>query len=190
MSKRFYIVPKVGAGTHDDPFGPKYVGTMGVAWAAMDYGKEDSMLVGAEVTDPQHTTLAANLDVIPVPLALDSNVASAALAAVKTRVSGVKVPTSHLTSANTYRDVIRLIGKCFLLAQRFDGLHRKTLFEIGAGLNTQFNQMAQLTQDNLRAAIESLGISSSFIAPTMTLETILKTVSDALPSFELFGETF
>lgn len=190
MAKRFYVLPKVGAGTHDDPFRAKYISELGVQSAATDFGREDSMLVGAEVTGAQHTTLTANTDVISIPAALDDNISAAALATVQSKVEGLKIPANHLTTAQTYRDVVRLCGKVFFLAQRFDGLHAKTLFDIGAGLSTQFGDMAPATRTNLLAAVESLGLSTSQISSTTTLRQILRGVVDGLPSFTLFGETF
>jgi hypothetical protein len=187
---RFYVVPKVGSGTFADPFRAKYFRELGVQFSAMDYGKEDSMLVGAEVTGAQHTTLAANLDVIAIPTALDNNVSSAALTTIQNKLEGLKIPAGWVTTSHTYRQVVGAVGRIFMLMQRFDGLHMRTFFGSDITLDTRINQLTVQQRTDLQTAASSLGLDTSFVTGPMTIRTVFKTWIDNMGPFTLHGEIF
>lgn len=189
VSLHFYIVPKVDTGF---PLGlvPKYVGQMPVPWQAMDYGREDTMLVGANVTAAQHTTITSNLDVTAIPVGLDTNISSAALATVQSKLEGMKIPAQWVTTAITYRQLIGAVGRVFLLMQRFDGLYAKTFFQSGITLDTRINQLTQAQRDSLQSAATALGLDTSFVAGPLLIRQVLKTWIDAMGSFVVMGETF
>jgi hypothetical protein len=186
---RFYIVPKIGDGlTPQSAFRPKYITELGVPWGAMDYGREDTMLAGAQVTAAQHTALAANLDVIAIPSNLDSNISAAALSTVQDRVESLKIPANWLTTNHTYRDVVRIVGKIFMLMQRFDGLHHRTFFDTNITLATTWGQLGTVVRENMEATATSLGLS----IPTsnQTLRQVFRQWASEIPTFSLMGETF
>lgn len=188
MAKRFYIVPKVdnGAGGFD----PKYIVEMGLQSGAIDYGLEDTFLIGAEVTTEQHQELASQLDAIAIPANLDSNIGLTALSTVKDKLEGLHVPADWVTTNHTYRQVLRLVGKLFLYMQRFHGRELRKFFESGITLGTRVNQLTQAQRNAMTDAAESLGLSIAGITNTMTLRQALKILADQMPSFTLFGETF
>lgn len=188
--KRFYVVPKIGAGTEEDPIRPKYIADAGISHASMDYGLEDTHLVGAEVTDAQHTLLAAQLDVIAIPADLDSLIGLSALPVVQQALEGLYVPADWVTTSHSYRDVVRLVGKLFQYMQRFQGREMRKFFEGGITLDTRVNQLTQAQRTAMLDAATDLGLDTSGVTMTMTLRMALKLVVDQLPSFNLFGETF
>lgn len=188
---RFYIVPKVGDGLSlPTAFRPKYVPELGVSYSAMDYGKEDTMLVGADVTSAQHQSLNANLDVTAIPQNLDSNVSSAALVTIQNKLEAIKVPGSWVTTSTTYRQVVGNIGRIFLLMQRFDGLHARTFFQSGITLDTRVNQLTTEQRNALQDAAISLGLDIQFITSTTTVRTMLRTWVQQMGPLTLHGETF
>src|SRR5688572_2251526 len=187
MAKRFYVVPKIVEGPG---IKPKYVGSLGVAFAAMDYGLEDTFLVGAEVTPEQHTGLASELDVIAIPANLDQQIGLTALETVKSRLEGLHVPSDWVTTSHTYREVVRLTGKLFLYMQRFHGQQLAVFFSGAITLDTRVNQLTNAQRTAMTVAAESLGLSVASITGPMLLRQALKIIADQIPFFDLFGETF
>lgn len=189
---RFYIVPKIGDGlTPFTAFRPAYVSDLGVPFGSMDYGREDTMLVGAEVTGAQHTAISANGDVTSIPLNLDDTVSAGALPTVQTTLEGLKIPAGWVTTSHTYRQVIGIVGRIFMLMQRFYGLNAAaTFFEPGITLDTRINQLTANQRNRLQAAASALGLDTSFVTGPMTIRVVLKTWADAMGSFILAGEVF
>jgi hypothetical protein len=197
MALRFYVVNKIGDGlSPSTSFRPKYIADLGVVYSAMDYGLEDTYLVGAHVTAAQHQGLAANLDVIAIPLNLDNQIGLTALSTVQTKLEGLRVPAGWVNENHTYRDVVRIVGKIFLMMQRFHGLHHRTFFESGITLGTRMNQLTNGQETAIRNAINSLAqsfnvvIDLSGVTQTTTVRQLFKIVADQLPSFTLEGEVF
>jgi hypothetical protein len=187
---RFYVVPKIGTGVKGDSFRAKYFFDMGVEFDAMEYGREDTMLVAALLTPTQHTTVAANLDVIAVPSPIDSNISAAALTVIQTRIDGLKIPALHFTTANTYREVVRIVGKACLLMQRYDGMRAKTFFDSGITLATTIAELTAGQRADLQAAAESFGVDTSGVTGGQTIRAVLRNWFAQMPSFQLGGEVF
>lgn len=189
--KRFYIVPKIGDGaTPETGIRPKYIADSGAPSASMDYGLEDTFLVGAEVTVEQHTQLAAQLDVIAIPEDLDAVIGLTALTTVQTKLEGLHVPADWVTTSHTYRQVVRLVGKLFLYMQRFHARELRVFFEGAITLDTRVNQLTAAQRDAMLNAANDLGLDTSTITGPMLLRQALKIVADQIAAFTLFGETF
>jgi hypothetical protein len=185
---RFYIVPK--ATDANNRTRPKYVFAMGLPYTAMDYGLEDTYLVACEPDAAQHTTLAANIDVIAIPAPIDDAIGLTALTTVQNRLEGMHVPAGWVTQNTTYRQVVGLLGKLFVFMQRFHGLNLRTFFEAGITLDTRINQLTQAQRNALIDAATDLGLETSAISGSTTIRAALKIVADQLPGFTLRGEVF
>jgi hypothetical protein len=190
VTVRFYIVPREGAGTAKDDYRPKYVRDMGVEFDSWDYGLEPTFLVAAEVTTPQHTSLASNIDVVAIPQNLDATISATALPIVQSNLEALHIPAGWVTTSHTYRDVLRIVGKLFQFMQRFDGIHARIFFESGITLDTRINQLTQAQRDALNAAAASMGLNTSSITGPMLIRQALKILGDQMPAFVLKGETF
>ena len=121
---RYYLVPAVTPETGPPGvIAPKYFddGTVSVPWVAMDYPSEASMLVRADVTDAQHTTLAAQIDVLAAPSPITTLVSAVALSRVQSILEGANIPAGWVTTSHSYRDVLRAVAKVMLLLQRYHG---------------------------------------------------------------------
>lgn len=185
---RFYIVPKE-LGAHDT-VRPKYVWPVATRYEAADYGLEDVLLVGAELTPTDHTTVAANLDVIAIPANLDSTIGLTALSTVQQKLEGLRIPSEWVTTDHTYRDVLRLTRKVFGLFQRFDGLFQRKFFETGITLDTRINQLTQAQRQALIDAATSLGLDTSPITGPMPIRQAIRILAQQLPSITMMGEVF
>lgn len=195
---RFYVVPKIGTGAFHDGFRPKYTrrdelgpGWQIDLWAGMDYGFEPVFLLAATVTAAQHTTLAAQTDVLSVPVPLDDNVSAVALPKVQTSLEAMMIPGNWVTTTHTYRDVLRAVVKVIGFMQRYQGLFPSNLvFESGITLDTRWNQLTAAQRDRLVQVGASLALDTSGIVNTMTLRQILILVSNQLAGATIQGEVF
>lgn len=185
VALRFYIVPKIGAGTFLDPIRPKYV-----SGQAMDYGLDNTYLVGAQVTNAQHTSIASNIDVIAIPADLDSQIGLTALDTVKARLESLRVPSDWVTTNHTWRDLVRAVGKGFQFMERFCGRQGRIFFEAGITLETRMNQLTAAQRNALSDAALSFGLDISNITSTTTVRQALRIFFQQLPSFQLAGQTF
>lgn len=194
VALRFVVVPQV---TVQGPMGAflasKYINSVdlpGVFSSAITYGREDMRLVGAWLTNAQVTTISSNLDATFIPANLNSQVSAAALATIQTKLEGWKIPSDGLTTASTWRQVVGRVVRTAILAQRFDGLFRKSWFDASVTLDTRVNQLSQTLRNNLQAAAQDLGLDTSFITGTMLMREVLVTWGNALPPISVEGEQF
>lgn len=197
VSVRFYLVPKVGDGTKGNSFRPKYTdpNSLGegwhVAWQGMDYGQEDTFLLACDVTPQQHTTLAAQSDVLSVPVPLDDTVSPVALTVVQNQLEAMRIPGSWVTTDHTYRQVLRTTARIILFMQRYQGMFpEERAFPTGVTLATRFNQLTAGQRQRLIDVSDSLGIDRTGLTGAMTLRELLRALADQLPAVTIRGEDF
>ena len=157
---------------------PKYLGSSPVAWGGMPYGLEPVFLCWADVTPAQHSQLAAQSDVQPIPEDIDQTISPGALNTVRDNLEALHIPAGWVTTADTYREVMRVVCGVFQLSQRYNGMHRRRLVEAGVTLNTQWTDLPAGFRQRLRAAAESHNYDTSELSGTSTLRDILKFLSD------------
>jgi hypothetical protein len=199
LAVRFYLVPKVVVTL---PFGdvlvPKYTqpGDLGVGWdldnrwSAMDYGLEDLFLLAVDNTPAEHTSLAAQVDVIAVPSPISDNVSAAAVSVIQTRLEGANLPASWVTTGHTYQQVLAIVGRVVAFAQAYHGQHNLPLFTGGATLNTQINQIPQAARQRLQSTAQSLNLDYSSVTSTTTIRQVLLLIAQQMPGFTLRGVQF
>lgn len=190
MALRFNIVPKQGTGFITDPLRPKYIADLGVPYAAMDYGLEDTMLVGANLTSLQETTLAANIDVIAIPANLDNAIGLAGLTPVQSALESLHVPAGWVTVDHTYRQVVSAVGKIFQFMQRYHALFGTKFFLNGVTLDSRINQLTTLQQNALNTTAQSLGLATASITGPTLIRAAFKSLADQMAGFTLAGQTF
>jgi hypothetical protein len=184
---RFYLVPKVGAGTITDPFRPKYFTENGISFSGLDLGIEPTILVGADTTDAQHAILAAQSDVYAIPALTSTVGGNPTLNQTRNRLEQRGIPGSWVIASTTYRAIVTRIGDTCRIAQRLNGRHKNRLYPTGVTLDST------LTQDLLTQLTDiagSFGISAAGLSTSTTLRQALITLGDQLPPFVLAGETF
>lgn len=190
MAWRFYMVPKIGTGIVGafDPFRPKYIADLGVNYRALPYGSENAFLVAADVTDPQHTSIAGNPDVSSFPQNLDAQV-GANLATVQAELESWNLPGSWVSAQNTYRQILRQLANVLLFAQRFNGLFIGRIFTSGITLDTTVSQLTQTQRDRLKAAGNALGLDYSAVTGATTIRQLLRGLAQQMPSVVVASET-
>lgn len=172
MALRFYLVPEttfvLGGQTQR---GPKYFtpdvwsGNM----SAQDFGAEPVFLVGADVTNAQHTTLVANSDVLAAPLNLSNNV-GANLATVQAAYAARNIPYSWIDVGMTWATVLRWTWRIFLLWHRLQAFGR--FFE-ELNLDATVGSFTQTKRTHLNNAAQSMGLDTSSITLAMTVQQAL-----------------
>ena len=197
MAVRFYLVPKIGDGlTPFTAFRPKYTGpndlgpgiSLAGRWSANDYGLEDCFLLCADVTTSEHTALNAQTDVLAVPLLLDNQVSALAVGTIQTKLEDLKLPAEWVTTALTYRQVVRRVRKIIAFVQRFRGLFGESPFVGGLTLDSQVNDIPQAKRQRLADTADDLGLDRSSITSTTTIRAALRILADQLPDATMRGE--
>lgn len=127
MPVRFYIMPKVGDGQSPaTAYRPKYADADSLqlgwrlAWTGLDYGRRPVYLIAADVASDQHALLSAAPDVVTFPADLSAAV-GAAVATVQSRLRNYGLPGDWITETTTYRQVLSVTVRVFLIAQRLHG---------------------------------------------------------------------
>ena len=133
----------------------------------------------AEVTQEQHDALVANSDVTAVPENIDQNITSGAIPAVKTALETLRIPADWVTTAFTYRQILRMVAGLFQFAQRHYGMHKEVLIDSQAQLDLRWNQIPLARRNRILATADSLGYDYSAIQPTWLIRRILKLLADA-----------
>lgn len=173
---RFYLLP---IETVSAARGPKYLkwrfgpDGLDVTWAGMDYGLMPVMLVAADVDEAQHAEISEHEDVIAVPANIDANITAQALPAVEAALEALHIPADWVTTAYTYRQILRGVAGLFQLAQRYHGRGLGRLIEQGVSLETRINQLPAGLVQNLNETAQSLGWSTDGIAGTWRLRRAL-----------------
>lgn len=190
MSMRPYLVQKV-AGPYVNSFVPKYFFAQGLSFESQSYGFENAFLVVANVTADQHTSLAAQPDVLAIPLPLDDQIGAIALPGIQAKLEALNLPGNSVTAQMTGRQIVRRARKVIAFAQRFQELFPAALiFESGITLSTRLNELTTTQRQRLTTVSDALGLDRSGLTNTMTIRTALALLGDQLPNLTLSGEVF
>ncbi len=183
---RYYVVPKVGTGAFNDPFRPKYTNPneLGVGWnvgpfQSMPYGLENVFLLSVNLDATQHSTLAAQTDVLSVPNPISNTVSALARSTVKTKLEAGNIPADWVTTAMSYQQVLSRVIRLVLFMQRFSNIFG-LVFDAGATLDTRINQLTVNARQALNQAAQSMGADTSSIQGTTLIRAALVIVADQL----------
>ena len=179
MAWHLYILPIINVGTEGARIA-KYLNTLPVSWAMIDYGQQPSALAAADLTPAQNTALVANSDVFAIPDNLDSTIVG--VAAFKQAFEGIFIPAQWITGSETYRSVLRSVWGMFATLQRYvniSGNPAPIINGTTVTLSTQFRNLDVQVQTDLIATANSLGLDISGLSGNNTLRNILKSLSDS-----------
>ena len=185
---RFYLLPIESVVLEDGNIarGPKYFQWrldpdppgLAVKWGMMDYGLIDAALLVAEVTQEQHDTLLLNSDVTSPPENIDQNITSGAIPGVQAALETLRIPADWVTTAFTYRQILRMIAGLFQFAQRHHALHNEQLIDSQAQLDLRWNQIPIARRNRILATADSLNYDYSAVQNTWLIRRILKHLAD------------
>jgi hypothetical protein len=183
MSAGIYLVAAEGDGTDANPRRPKYVPALGVEWSAMDFGAAPVFLVRANLSAAQETLLEINADFFTVP-ALDETLTAGQVSAVQTRLENNGIPAGWVTTARTWRQVLRIVAAMFQLCQRAN------VAIVTANLDLRMNQLPAATRTRLQDAADSFGWDRSGVTATTTVRTALKVLADQWNGRMIAGDIY
>ena len=188
MTVRVYVLPMVDTliGAHNYRSAkyfrvrdnPPLAGLENIAYNCMDYGMENVCLLIADVTTAQHTILSAQTDVLSAPQNIDNNLTAGAVTTVKNFLELLNIPAGWVTTAHTYRDVLRLVGWLFQFMQRVHGIFQEKLFVAPNTLSTTYSQLSVGMQAALLQAAQSFAFNTTGLQASTTLRVILKNLAD------------
>lgn len=182
MAVRVYILPIERVGIYR---GPKYfawrfsVGGIVCPWQQVDYGLVDFAVLAADVTDPQHTSVSGNADVLALPLNLDSTLTGGSVTSTRDFLEAFNIPANWITGGQTWRSLLRTVTGMFLYVQRVTAIVGETLDFQAVPLNAQINDFPQVWQTALAQAAADMGFDYTGITGATTVRILLKTMADA-----------
>lgn len=198
MAYRFYILPKIGTGTHTDPFRAKYVQTADgsnptIAGAplghvtVMDYGVQPIMMGAADGTAAQHTAIAANADVLAAPATL-TNAIGANLATTQSGLESRSIPAEWVTSGMTWQAMLLWLTRLFAFAQRYNGLFPTAPFlDAQTNLDATVGSVPVAARQRYKDTAQSFGFDASQITGSMTIREVFALVLPSVPDGEIAG---
>jgi len=178
MATRIYLMPMLEVGNGR---APKYMASpinqtgLAVRWSGMDFGYEPLALVAADVTPAQHTALAANADVLAVPVDLQSSPGVGAVTTIQTYLESYNVPADWVNTTLTYAQILKRASVMFQLAQRLHGiLGNVRLFGGAVTLSSTLASLPASARQSLLDAAASFGWDTSSLAGASTVREALK----------------
>lgn len=138
------------------------------------YGLIDVALVRASVTQAQHTFLSVQTDVISFPGNINSTIPAALLPAVRNRLEALRIPAGWATTETTWRQLLRVIGSVFQIAQRHRSLHGEALIPEGADLSISWSEVPAARRGRVAATVESMGYTTDGITGSTTVRQTLR----------------
>lgn len=164
---------------------PKYHSTIypGTKWFALDYGSEDTALLGLEADETIHALLTAESDVLTVPTthpSWDTNPTAGQATTAANFLEGLNIPGNWIDTGDTWRSIIRVTGGAFQFNQRFFGLTGQAFFtnQPGVTLNTVYSSLPQWAKDAMVQAASDLSLNTAGLSPSSTIRQILKSMGD------------
>jgi hypothetical protein len=196
MTIRYYILPTITVGGRRGPkyfhFGGPGGDSPGIdcVWSMKDYGSIDEAVLAADISDTDHATVSANMDVYSFPINLDTTMALAERSAANTFFEAHGIPGDWLKQGDTFRGVLRIVTAMFLYLQRVLALIGYPADPYaGLTLNTQYRNIPNPLHDALQAGAVSLGYTWT-VGNNDQIRKIWKTMADAWGSTPiLFGFT-
>lgn len=187
MALRIALVPVVGSGvSSEEARRPKYVADGGLTpmprWAAIDYGFEPWMVVAADLSASHVTALQAEADVFLLPADLDALLTVGQVAAVQTALEAIPLPAEWVTTAFTWRGLLRIVlGICRFMARYTVVFAEATqlttrVFTGGVDLTRTIGSLPLAVRTALTATATSLGLDTTGVTGATTLRGLLRTV--------------
>lgn len=184
--RRFYFSTLAGNGAHDNPFRPTafdLVSSPSGGWSAQD-GRADQtsaaglMLVWADVTGAEHTTLTADPGIAYVPFEDGSGNVLATSAAIgdieatkrqtmANQLEARHVPTDGLNLSDTIYTAVRRVMARYRIRQYL------LANDYTEGLDTTVASIPAPKRQAIKAALEALGFDLSAVTGSWTIRQVL-----------------
>jgi len=184
MAFRLYIVPAVvtGSGENTDRT-VKYFNTMGLRFAAMDYGLNNLFLVAADLLPADDAAITANADVFAFPFNLATTVGGGNVTSAQNALEAALIPAQWVNGSMVWSQIARTVAGMFQFMQRLAQflspiLGPNPVIDSSSKLNAQFGSLPSNIQQAILGACTSLGYSTANIQSNTQLRAILKDLAD------------
>jgi len=147
-------------------------------YTIIPYGLCDACLVVSDVTTTQHADLISNPDVAAAPQDIDQAISDLALPQVQAVLEVLCIPAGWVTTAYTYRQILRMVGSLLQFSERHDALHNEELIDSQDQLDLQWNDIPLARRMRVQETADSLGYSYDWVTGTTTIRQILKKLAD------------
>ncbi len=161
---------------------PKY--GKGLNYGINEFGGNGIAAVTMEVTDSEHTLIAAQPDVVSVP-PLDSRLNTAQFNRFQTWCEARGIPSDKFNSNMTIFRILSTMVRMFMFHQRLNGIG---LSQIGTNLDRQIGALPLSTRQRLQSAIVSFGWDDKYLNNNLSLRDVCKQVGDFYNKRVRFGE--
>jgi hypothetical protein len=186
MALRLYFVPVVHVAVprYECPkyfphrFNPPTAGLENVSHAWTTYLLEDVGLIAADVTTAQHSIVAAQTDVIALPVNLDVTLNAGAVNAAQAALEGWNVPANWVTTGMTYRQVVRTVVRMWRFHARMVAMSNGRLFDGTVTLSTALASLPLAARNRLKSVADSYGLDYSGVTNATTVRQLLKAMAD------------
>lgn len=184
MAIRVYLMPRIGSGlTHLDARRQKYPLSKS---RCIRCGQEMFCVVIADVTNAEHTAVAANADVRALPADLDTTLNAAARTAIVDILEAMRVPAQWVTVGMTFRVVLRrLVGMFFVL----QSLEERNIRLLSADLEAPVSSLSLGARQALQGVASDLSFDGSAVNGSTSLRAVLAGIGNqfAARSFKARG---
>lgn len=157
--------------------GAKYDGTFigaGFSVSMIRFGNNPHCLVYSPCDVATDLLVVANADVHRLPDNLDSTPILAQVNAVQTFLENNNIPAGWVTTATTWRTIVRDVVSMFLFVQRYQGAGGPAVFTGGVTLASTFGSLPQAVRTALTTAATDQGFDTSGLTGATTLRQILR----------------
>lgn len=187
MAVRICLVPVVGTGIGSaSARRPKYFADGGlptrVEWGGTDYGFEPWMIVSADLDAGNVTFLQAQADASLIPEALDATLSAGQVTATQTYLEAMHLPAEWVTTAFTWRTVIRTVLGVFRFMARYAAVYAQAtgstapIFTGGVDLTRTVGSLALPVRTALSDTSDQLGLDRSGVTGATTLRQLLRDI--------------
>jgi hypothetical protein len=190
---RLYIVPVIGSGVGiHDARRPKYfatdangLGTVGIitagsTWSGVDYGLDNWMVVGANLSTSDDNLVVGEVDAFALPFDLAPTLNAQQVTNVQNKLESINIPAGWVTTSETWIHVVRITLGIFSLNQRINGTCHVDLFSGGINLNSTINTLPAALNTCLQNSVTSLGLTFNGIIGSTTIRNALKIIADQM----------
>lgn len=144
----------------------------------MDFRGEGHCLVHSDCDSAADAAVSANADVQRLPDNLDENLTAGQVTAVGNHLESFHIPADWVTTALTWRTVLRRIAGLYQFIQRYKGLGGPgPIFGGAVTLSTTFASLPLTARNALVGTANSFGYDTSALSGASTVRAILKTMA-------------
>lgn len=149
------------------------------------FGQEPSGLIGADFAAADDAFLAGQADVQALPVDLTPTLTGGQVAAVRTFLENLNIAAGWVSTADTWKGVVRSVCGMFSFWQRYSGVYLDTegtvapsVFASGVTLETTFGSLPAAVQAAMLATATDQGIPTTGLTAGTKLRAIEKNMAD------------